>query len=154
MEPLFVKEETPVENDTMSVEQEEEPPQINTTNEDNTVLMKNIDSLYKNIYKFKKQLFDNLVNKSTHSPSNMEAMKEFHSLYLQCVGYWISCLETCRSCVPEISDPSQKEVFETLTNKIRKIGKSSSDANILVYNMLFQISLQHPFSLTAKTSKL
>jgi len=154
MEPLFVKEDSTFGNDETVLEQKEEPPQINTTNEDNTVLMKNIDSLYKNIYKFKKQLFDILVNKSTHSHSNMEAMRDFHSLYLQCVGYWISCLETCRSCVPEISDPTQKKVFETLTNKIRKIGKSSSDANILVYNMLFQISLQHPFSLTAKTSKL
>jgi hypothetical protein len=79
-------------------------------------------------------------------------MAFFHALFLQCIGYWISMLDTRTIAKPTFTSKKNTRDFDSLSNAIEKIQKTSPDAKIIVYNMLFQFSLQHPFDLGVKKS--
>jgi hypothetical protein len=121
----------------------------NDTMEDiNSKTLNEINILKENILTFKRALFEDTVsNDTTHAPSNMEAMIEFQSLFLHCISYWLSILNTKRTPVPEFENSQHKNMFIKLTKKIHALQEENSDAYVLVYNLLFQFTQQHPFDM-------
>jgi hypothetical protein len=107
-----------------------------------------IDTLKKNIYSFKKNLFYTVVsNDSKHKAADLGAMYSFHALFLQCVAYWIGMLDSTPVPVPKFPKTEQEKEFQTIRTTIAKLAASSADARTLVYTLLFQFSTAHPFDL-------
>ncbi len=107
-----------------------------------------IDELRAKIFKFKKQLFLDVVSNDTqHTASDLGAMKSFHALFLQAISYWIGLLDSSPVPPPKLQKQSNIDEFDALTKGIQYIQGLNTDANTLVYSMLFQFSTQHPFDL-------
>lgn len=110
-----------------------------------------IEALQKNIFVFKRSLYDTLINHDKeHSPSDLGAMKSFHALFLQTIGYWIGMMDSYPVPKPQFSNPSLQKSFASLSQSIQTLARSSQDANTLVYSLLFSFSTQHPFDLGVK----
>jgi len=115
-------------------------PKINTA----------VDNLKQEIMAFKKSLhFSIVANDTTHSASDMGGMMRFHSIFLQVIGYWIGLLDSNPSQKPTLP-PKQQEAFDKLTSKVKTIASYNSDSKTLLYSMLFNYSVQHPFDLGEK----
>jgi hypothetical protein len=111
-------------------------------------LYKAVAELKDGIFALKKKLFYSLVSMDNkHDASSLGAMMTFHSLFLQCVAYWIGLLDSSVVPKPKFTGPKQQKEFDTLSSAIHKTATSSADAHTLVYNLLFQFSTQHPFDL-------
>ena len=107
------------------------------------------------IFKFKQNLFEQVVNHDTsHNASDLGAMMSFHALFLQCVSYWISLLDSKLVPEPQFSDSKNTSEFQKLKDAILKVGQSSPDARIHLYQVLFQFSQQHPFDLGTRKELL
>jgi hypothetical protein len=158
MEPVFILKRYIFGDDTTKDSEEFEvdsiKEEINTSKEENDInqtIIDSVDTLKTDIYKFKKVLFFNLVSNDTkHSPSNISAIVEYHSVYLQCIAYWISLLDSTKVPEPLLQDDLET-MFQSLSKHILELSQSSSDAYTLVYSLLFQISTQHPFDLKPMT---
>ena len=97
---------------------------------------------------FKKKLFNIIVSNDTqHKASSMGAMIEFHALFLQCIGYWIGILDNSPVPKPNFRNSTNSSIFENLTTNILTIKQYSSDAKVLLYTMLFNLSIQHPYNI-------
>lgn len=143
MEPLHV---TPIdfqEPETDLIEEyDQEPAPVS-----NQVLQA-IEKLRFAILKFKQNLFEQVVNHDTkHDASDLGAMMSFHALFLQCVSYWISLLDSSLIPEPKFANDRNSNEFQKLKDAIAKVGHSSPDARIHLYQLLFQFSQQHPFDL-------
>lgn len=139
MQPVFIQEFP--DEDVAS----EPPAEID---EVDPGIYKAVVELKEGIFSFKKQLFYSIVSMDTkHDASSLGAMMTFHSLFLQCVAYWIGLLDSSVVPKPNFSTKKQQKDFEALSSAIHKTATSSADAHTLVYNLLFQFSTQHPFDL-------
>lgn len=113
-----------------------------------------IEELQSNIFSFKKALYDTLINHDTkHTPSDLGAMKTFHALFLQTVGFWIGMMDSYPVPKPNFPTPALQKQFTTLSHSIQQLARSTTDANTLVYSLLFSFSTQHPFTLGLKQKK-
>jgi hypothetical protein len=122
--------------------------------ENNAKTQAAIEALQQDIYSFKKQLFSDTVSNDTqHDASDLGAMSTFHALYLQLIGYWIGLLDGRPVPAPRFSQKRNTASFLDLTRSIQEIIKMNADARILVYSMLFDFSVQHPFNLGPKTEE-
>ena len=107
-----------------------------------------VEELRKQIFKFKKQLFLDVVsNDKQHAASDLGAMKSFHALFLQAISYWIGLLDSSPVPPPKFKLQRNIDEFAALTEGIQYVQGINSDANTLVYSMLFTFSTQHPFDL-------
>ncbi len=147
MEP-FIQEggyesETSVDNDPLLRSDDLEAINAKTHEE--------IEELQKNIFSFKRSLYDTLINHDKdHTPSDLGAMKTFHALFLQTVGYWIGMMDSYPVPKPQFSNPKLETYFLSLSRSIQTLARSTTDANTLVYSLLFSFSTQHPFDLGVK----
>ena len=113
-----------------------------------------VDTLRQQIFKFKKQLFLDVVsNDKQHKASDLGAMKSFHALFLQAISYWIGLLDSAPVPPPKFKQQRNIDEFTTLTEGIKYIQGINTDANTLVYSMLFSFSTQHPFDLGSQSKK-
>lgn len=111
-------------------------------------ITKAMDALKVGIFKFKQNLFEQLVNQDTeHDAADLGAMMSYHSLFLQCVSYWISLLDSGLVPMPKFSSDRNSDEFEALKTAIVKVARSSPDARVQVYQLLFRFGQQHPFDL-------
>lgn len=107
-----------------------------------------VEKLRGAILKFKQNLFEQVVNHDRkHNAADLGAMMTFHALFLQCVSYWISLLDSGLVPEPNFSDTSNSNEFQKLKDAIAKVGQSSPDARIQLYQVLFRFGQQHPFDL-------
>jgi len=120
---------------------------MNDTLEDvNKETIEAIDLLKKNIYKFKKITYDDIVNgDKDHDAADMGAMMTYHALYLQAIAFWIGLLDGRPVPNPIYSSNQHKRMLVVLTNKIIQTARMSQDARTQVYSLLFRFSTQHPF---------
>ncbi len=136
------------DQDPLDLPDEKDAEEINNETRDA------IEELKQDIYSFKKQLFSNVVsNDKKHDASDLGPMMTFHALYLQTVGYWIGLLDGRPVPSPTFSQKKNTATFLDLTRTIQTLIKKNSDARILVYSMLFNFSVQHPFELGKQKSK-
>jgi len=152
MEPAFVEPLTEEQLDETG-ESIENDIKANELHE-NT--LEAVEQLRLAIYAFKKDLFYKIVNdegQKTNS-ADMGPMMTFHSLFLQCISYWISLLDTKTDSVPHFGKMGLKKDFEALTNAIDKVSHNTTDARVLVYNLLSIFSTQHPFDLGKQETTL
>lgn len=113
-----------------------------------------IEQLQTEIFSFKRSLYDSLINHDKqHTPSDLGAMKTFHALFLQTVGFWIGMLDSFPVPVPRFQTSALQQSFRSLSKNIQTLAKSNQDANTLVYSLLFSFSTQHPFDLGQKQKK-
>lgn len=123
----------------------------NTANEEvynSNQVNKAIVSLKLGIFKFKQNLFEQIINQDTgHDASDLGAMMTYHSLFLQCVSYWISLLDSGLVPMPRFASDRNSTEFEALKTAIQKVARSSPDARIQLYQLLFRFGQQHPFDL-------
>jgi hypothetical protein len=111
---------------------------------------KAIEKLRNAIFKFKKNLFEQIVNHDTkHNAADLGAMMTFHALFLQCISYWISLLDSSLVPEPQFAKESNSNEFKSLKEAITKVAESSPDARIHLYQLLFRFGQQHPFDLGA-----
>ena len=109
-----------------------------------------VEALKKEILEFKKALhFSIVANDKTHNASNMRPMMTFHSLFLQVIAYWIGLLDSNLVHKPTLPTKEQ-HTFDKLTSQIKNISEYNSDSHRLLYTMLFNYSVQHPFDLGEK----
>ncbi len=144
MEPRHVEEIQDLERDDAESVQSSDT-EVSPTDEQ---YQKAIDVLRQQIYEFKRSLYEQTVNKdSSHDAADMGAMMTFHAIFLHCISYWISLLDS--SLVPEPQFPSSAntQTFKTLTRAIQKVAQISPDAQVHLYQLLFQFGQQHPFEL-------
>jgi hypothetical protein len=115
-----------------------------------------VEELRLGIYAFKKELFYKIVNDEGQkgNSADMGPMMTFHSLFLNCVSYWIGLLDTKPVSVPLFGKRGLKKDFEALTSAIDKVAHNTTDARVLVYNLLTIFSTQHPFDLGKQESTL
>lgn len=150
MQPAFVEPLTEEQLNSVSDEEGDIDDNVNET-----IVHKNIanavNELQLAIYAFKKKMFYHIVsNDKAHSPGDIGSMMTFHSLFLQALGYWIGLLDS--KPVPPPSLPKQLvKDFKVLTSSIDKVAHEDLDARVLVYNMLFSFSTQHPYNLGPQT---
>jgi hypothetical protein len=151
MEPAFVEPLTEEQlNEGESIEDDIE---TNTIHE-NT--LEAVEHLHLGIYAFKKELFYKIVNdegQKTNS-ADMGPMMTFHSLFLNCVSYWIGLLDSKPVAIPHFGKTGLKKDFDALTNAIDKVSHNTTDARVLVYNLLSTFSTQHPFDLGKQENNL
>lgn len=109
-----------------------------------------VEALKKEIMNFKKALhFSIVANDKTHNASDMRPMMTFHSLFLQVIAHWIGLLDS--NLVPKPALPTkEQQTFDKLTAHIKNIAAYNSDSHRLLYTMLFNYSVQHPFDLGEK----
>ena len=109
-----------------------------------------VESLKQEILAFKKALhFSIVANDKTHNASDMRPMMTFHSLFLQVIAHWIGLLDS--NLVPKPTLPTkEQQTFDKLTTHIKNIAGYNSDSHRLLYTMLFNYSVQHPFDLGEK----
>jgi len=119
-------------------------------------ILKAVEELRLGIYAFKKELFYKIVNDEGQNinSADMGPMMTFHSLFLNCVSYWIGLLDSKTVSVPHFGKTGLKKEFEALTNAIDKVSHNTSDARVLVYNLLSTFSTQHPFDLGKQETTL
>ena len=111
---------------------------------------KAMEKLRSAIFKFKQNLFEQIVNQDMkHNAADLGAMMTFHALFLQCVSYWISLLDSSLVPEPQFSKESNSNEFQVLKDAISKVASSSPDARIHLYQLLFRFGRQHPFDLGA-----
>ena len=111
-------------------------------------IIRALDALKVGIFKFKQNLFEQLVNQDTdHNAADLGAMMSYHSLFLQCVSYWISLLDSGLVPMPKFNSDRNSNEFEALKTAIQKVARSSPDARVQVYQLLFRFGQQHPFDL-------
>ena len=123
-------------------------PEDNELEEIHAETLAEIEHLKQDIFQFKKQLFLDIVsNDKQHDASDLGAMTNFHALYLQTVGYWISLLDSRQVPSPTFTQKRHTAVFLDLTRKIKALIQSTMDARILLYSLLFDFSVQHPYDL-------
>lgn len=129
-------------------------PEDNEVEEINAETLAEIEQLKLDIFQFKKQLFLDIVsNDKQHDASDLAAMTNFHALYLQIIGYWIGLLDSRPVPSPKFSQKRHTAVFLDLTRNIKTLINSNMDARILVYSLLFDFSVQHPYDLGPRTQK-
>ena len=142
MEPATVIPVNLEEEDTDILSRNDNMEEIN-----NKTLNK-IQNLKEMIFTFKRVLFEETVSNDTaHSPSTMESMIGFQSMFLHCISFWLSLLNDKKVAPPQFDTPQHKNMFIRLTKMIQATKEESSDAYVLVYNLLFQFTQQHPFDM-------
>jgi hypothetical protein len=152
MEPAFIQRYSNEELD-LDLDLDSQQQNLEEMQEIDPKVYTAVDEIKQTLFAFKKQLFyDYVSNDNKHNASSIDAMAFFHALFLQCIGYWISMLDTRTIAKPIFTSKKNTRDFDSLSNAIEKIQKTSPDAKIIVYNMLFQFSLQHPFDLGVKKS--
>lgn len=143
MEPANVM---PMDLDSDSEFESERP--VGMVEEINPKIYTSLEELKDGIYLFKKNLFYAIVsNDSKHEAKSLGAMYSFHALFLQCVAYWIGMLDSTSVPKPKFSSEKHTKEFEALTKAIQTIARSSTDARVLTYNLLFKFSTAHPYDL-------
>jgi hypothetical protein len=109
--------------------------------------LKSIEVLRQSIFNFKNLLYTEIViNDRVHSANTMEAMRNFHAVFLQTIAYLIGLLDSAEVPAPQFSNSIQP-IFKLLTIDFLKLRNLYPDSYALLYNMLFQFSTQHPFDL-------
>lgn len=148
MEPMTVRE-------LMEEDYNQDPLQRNDEmQETSKEIREAVETLRQQIFKFKKQLFLDVVsNDKQHKASDLGAMKSFHALFLQAVSYWIGLLDSAPVPPPKFKQQRNIDEFQTLTEGLKYIQGINTDANTLVYSMLFSFSTQHPFDLGSQGKK-
>ncbi len=147
MEPAFVQPLTEEQLNEVSdtentVEKDEESNKLHES------ITNAVHELRLGIYAMKKKMFFEIVTSDTkHSAADTSSLMTFHALFLQCVGYWIGSLDSTPVPVPSLGQYKLSKDFQTLSKAIVKVSKQSSDAHVLVYNLLFEFSTQHPFQM-------
>jgi hypothetical protein len=150
MQPLHVDPIDFQQPDSDSIESYDQvPPDVSSQ------VLNAIEKLRIAILKFKQNLFEQIVNHDTkHDAADLGAMMSFHALFLQCVSYWISLLDSSLIPEPQFSDTKNSSEFLKLKDAIAKVGRSSPDARIHLYQLLFRFSQQHPFDLGSQKELL
>jgi hypothetical protein len=142
MEPATIAPMNLEEEDIDVIQRNDAMEDINAKTQNAVVTLKT------RIQEFKRRMFEDIVsNDTTHSPSNMEAMIGFHSRFLHIISFWLSLLNDKRVPIPEFDKPEHKHAFIKLTKQIQTLRNESNDAYVLVYNILFQFTQQHPFEM-------
>lgn len=144
MEPAFIQ---PLTEEQLN--QNDESMSDDDTNEIrlHTNILNAVEELRLGIYALKRKMFYELVSNDTrHNAGDMGSMITFHSLFLQAVSYWIGLLDSKPTPPPTLPKKLVKD-FKSLTNAIDTVAHEDSDARVLVYNLLFSFSTQHPFDL-------
>ena len=113
-----------------------------------------IQTLQGEIHEFKRRLYRDLILEDTrHDSSDLGGMMTFHALFLQCVGYWIGCLDSVPVPMPKFAEKQMTAIFLDLTKQVETIRSESLDARVLLYSMLFNFSIQHPYNLGESKKK-
>jgi len=119
-----------------------------TLEEPESKLYTAVEELRLSILVFKKKLFNIIVSNNTeHKASSIGAMMGFHALFLQSIGYWIGLLDNSPIPKPVFASSTNSNDFDNLTKNILTVKQYSSDARTLLYTMLFNLSIQHPYDL-------
>jgi hypothetical protein len=145
MEPVFVRP-LPLddEDDDLDILQIPEEDEIEPINESLLASLRELSSM---IHSFKKRLFSDIVSyDKDHTADDLGAMMQFHSIWIQMIGVWIGYLDGRMSSVPNFPSSKHADTFEEITNTIRSLIKTM-DGRTLVYSMLFNMSIEHPFNL-------
>ena len=107
-----------------------------------------IDKLKVQIGDFKKDLFFEYVsNDASHMAKNIGSMTSYHSIFLQCVAFWIGLLDNNQVVKPYLKKKDLEDEFKNLSKEIYKTSKINSDSRTLVYSLLLQVSTQYPYDL-------
>lgn len=144
MEPAFVRP-LPLDDD-----EDWDPLQI--PDEDaiepmNEQLLTSLKNLSSSIHSFKKDLFTTIVSyDKDHTADDLGAMMKFHSVWVQMIGCWIGLLDGRMTYEPTFPSSKHSKTFETITNEIKSLIQTM-DGRTLVYSMLFNMSIEHPFNL-------
>ena len=144
MEPAFVEPLTEEQLDDTG-ETIEDDLKADTIHE-NT--LQAVEQLRLGIYEFKKELFYKIVNDEGQkaNSADMGPMMTFHSLFLHCVSYWIGLLDSKPVSIPIFGKTGMKKDFDSLTNAIDKVSHNTTDARVLVYNLLSIFLILSPIS--------
>ena len=152
MEPLTVL--PVVDDDDIDILNTPETDDDEELQEVNQQTISEIETLRKEIQEFKRRLYRNVVLEDTaHDSSDLGGMMSFHALFLQCVGFWIGCLDSRPVPIPKFAEKRNTAMFLDLTKQVQTICSESVDARILLYSMLFNFSIQHPYDLGATKKK-
>ena len=109
----------------------------------------NNDALLDHLHVFKRELYKQYVQDDTsHEPDDLGGIYTYHSILLECIGYWISLLDSDTKKMPdfEMNDVLQSEV-ESIKTLIDELNKSHT-SRPLAYNTLSKISIEDKFLLT------
>jgi hypothetical protein len=144
MEPLSVE---PLDLDSP---EDDQTPEFEDMPDISEEIHKQITEVHQEMIEFKQELYNDIVLSETtqtqQNPLGIGAMATFHALYLQCLAYCLSLLDSKRTAVPIFSNTDIKYHFDTIINHINSIKHKNSDADILLYNLFFKLTTQHPFS--------
>lgn len=144
MEPAFVRPLALDDDDDVDPLQIPDEETIEPMNEQ---LLASLQSISSSIHTFKKDLFTSIVSyDKDHSADDLGAMMKFHSVWVQMIGYWIGQLDSRMACRPTFPTPKFTQTFETITKSIQSLMKTM-DGRTLLYSMLFNMSIEHPFNL-------
>lgn len=145
VQPIYDVDEDYVDMDPLDVPDEDDQEEYRI-NEETTKELSNCKQL---IHSFKKKLFQDIVSSDkNHDSSDIGGLITFHALFLQCVGYWIGLLDGQPVPLPKFSKKQHTAMFLDIAETIKRISTMNVNARILLYSMLFVISIQHPYDLS------
>jgi hypothetical protein len=109
----------------------------------------NNDALLDHLHVFKRELYKHYVqDDTTHDPDDLGGIYAYHSILLECIGYWISLLDSDTKKMPEFEMnnvlQSEAQSIKTLIDELNK----SHTSRPLAYNTLSKISIEDKFLLT------
>ncbi len=123
-------------------------------NNTNKEIVNAIESCQEKIQDFKKRLYFDLVsNDKKHDSDDLGGLMTFHALFLQTVGYWIGCLDGRPVPMPSFSNKRHTAMFLEITRDVQQLSTMNVDSRILLYSMLFNTSIQHPYDLGSSRKK-
>lgn len=142
MEPLNVE---PLDLD--EPDNDQIPSDIDDMPDVDETTHRKVAELHTEIIAFKDDLYKDLViKKENTNPLGIGAMTTFHSLYLQSLAYFISLLDSSLVAKPTFQSKDRTYQYDTLVKFIESIKHKTPDIDVLLYNLFFKLSTQHPFS--------
>jgi hypothetical protein len=119
-------------NETDEMKQDSDNEYSNGRNNDTLELNNrahiNNDALLEHLHIFKRELYKQYVqNDKSHEPDDLGGMYTYHSLLLECIGYWIGLLDDTTKKMPEFEmNTILKSEVQSIKTLILELNKSHS----------------------------
>jgi hypothetical protein len=95
---------------------------------------------------YKKQLYSKEVaTDQDHEAEDLGAMYQYHGLLLQSIAYWIGLLDSVKVPAPKLEEARLQTQLENVTRQVEALHESGTDGRTLTYNILYKLSIEHPF---------